>query len=170
MLLKVPDIENLLVDRANNKVTRPSSGCEKDWGACFAYDPHDRRNYHHHPKISLDDCDDPDNPWFTHDRSDRRSFYGWIHQKQMIDMFSLLLFTNNICPISESIRLLFKIACLSFSALWKLKATQICEFSLSRDYIKEQIFPCWGIVHSVARYNILVLWFGFLWKHCEYLA
>ena len=48
--------------------------------------------------------------------------------------------TDSISLNSESIRSPFKIACYLFVLYENRKPLKICEFCLSRDYIKEQIF------------------------------
>ena len=70
-------------------------------------------NRHHRPKIGFDDCDDPDDPWFPHDRRcrcDRRSFV--VECIKADDGYSVFTsVTDSISPNSESIRSPFKIAC-----------------------------------------------------------
>ena len=130
-----------------------------------SYDRHDCRNRHHRPKIWLDYCDDPDDPWFAHDRCDCRNFYGWMHQSRWwIFCFHFCCYWC-ISRNSESISSPLKIACY-FLCFMETESHS----NLRILFVQETDFSFWGIVYSVSSHNILVLWLGFLWKHCEFLA
>ena len=74
--------------------------------------------------------------------------FVWLNasSQMMAVFFSLQLLLIVSLPTLESIRSLFKIAC----------------------YFPVLLKTFWSFVHSISSYNILVLWFGFLWKHCKF--
>ena len=76
---------------------------------------------------------------------------------------------DSISPHSESIRSPFKIPCYLLCFM-KTENHSNLQILFVQGPHQESDFPFWGIFHSVSSYNILVLLFGFLWKHCEVLA
>ena len=88
----------------------------------------------------------------------------WLNaSKQMTDiLFSFLLLIVSLPILSQLLVIFF--------CFIKTESHSNLRILFVQGLHQGTDFPLWGIVHSVSSYNILVIWFGFLWKHCEFLA